>query len=160
MKTETTLTFHALCGLLALVFIGQTPAAEWSGTCCAVHDGDTLSVKSDAGKQRIRLYGVDCPELVQPFGCEAIFFTCKAVCGKKVRVIQVDTDVHDRVVAWVWYGDRCLNKELVRAGLAWWFRRYAPSNQELAGLERESRKDKRGLWSATDPIPPWRFRRK
>ena len=51
-----------------------------------------------------------------------------------------DRDRYGRVVADVVLPDgRNLNRELVRAGLAWWFRRYAPSDQELECLEHEAR---------------------
>ncbi len=40
---------------------------------------------------------------------------------------------------------RVLNRELVKAGFAWWYRRYAPNDETLAQLEREARRTKRGL---------------
>ena len=44
-------------------------------------------------------------------------------------------------------------------GLAWWFRRYAPKNATLEGLEFQAREARRGLWVLLDPVPPWEFRR-
>jgi micrococcal nuclease len=51
-----------------------------------------------------------------------------------------------------------LNHELVRAGLAWWYRRYAPADVTLARMEAEARGAGRGLWSQVSPIPPWNWR--
>lgn len=51
-----------------------------------------------------------------------------------------------------------LNKELVKAGLAWWYCRHS-SNQELKQLEIEAREAKRELWKDPVPIPPWVYRK-
>ena len=52
---------------------------------------------------------------------------------------------------------RSLNQELVRAGYAWWFRRYS-RDSTLARLEQEAREWRRGLWADAAPIPPWEYR--
>jgi endonuclease YncB( thermonuclease family) len=82
------------------------------------------------------------------------------VFGKLVEVDPVDQDQYGRTVAWVWFGGKSLNKELVRAGLAWWYRHYAPNERELSALEDEARRNRVGLWSRPKPIPPWDFRRR
>ena len=79
---------------------------------------------------------------------------------KVVRVEPTDRDQYGRIVADVILPDgRNLNRELVRAGLAWWYCRYAPHDAELATLEGEARAARRGLWSAPHPVPPWDWRR-
>jgi micrococcal nuclease len=54
---------------------------------------------------------------------------------------------------------KTLNHEIVKAGLAWWFRRYAPNNKTLEELETEARDAKRELWNEPHPVPPWEQRR-
>ena len=54
---------------------------------------------------------------------------------------------------------RSLNRELVRAGLAWWYRQYAKKDADLARLEKEAREAKLGLWADADPVPPWAWRK-
>ena len=54
---------------------------------------------------------------------------------------------------------RNLNRELVNAGLAWWYRQYARNDRELERMEAEARKAKRGLWADLNPVPPWEWRR-
>jgi endonuclease YncB( thermonuclease family) len=54
---------------------------------------------------------------------------------------------------------RNLNHELVKAGLGWWFRKYAPHDEELEQLEKEARAAKRGLWSDPHANLPWEFRK-
>jgi hypothetical protein len=69
-------------------------------------------------------------------------------------------DRYGRTVAEVVLPDgRDLGRELVRAGLAWWYRKYAPGDYELARLEAEARGAKRGVWSQAGAVPPWEWRR-
>jgi endonuclease YncB( thermonuclease family) len=64
-------------------------------------------------------------------------------------------DRYGRTVADVILPDgRNLNHELVKAGYAWWYRKYAPHDRELERLEEEARGAKRGLWSDPHAIPP------
>ncbi len=71
----------------------------------------------------------------------------------------VDRDRYGRTVGVVLLPDgRSLNHELVRAGLAWWYRRYAPDDETLAQLERDARGAERGLWADAEPVPPWEWR--
>jgi hypothetical protein len=50
-----------------------------------------------------------------------------------------------------------LNHEIVNAGFAWWFRKYAPKGNELEVLESEARKAKRSLRIDREPVPPGRL---
>jgi micrococcal nuclease len=51
-----------------------------------------------------------------------------------------------------------LNQELVKDGWCWWYRKYAPENTVLEGLEMMARVAKDGLWSDPQPVPPWEWR--
>ena len=52
-----------------------------------------------------------------------------------------------------------LNQELVRQGVCWWYRKYAPEDTVLEGLEKDARDAKKGLWADLAPIPPWVYRK-
>ena len=90
-----------------------------------VVDGDTLLLTSGA---RVRLQGIDTPETVredfavEPWGPEASQFTKDFIAHADNRVRLTFSlernDRHDRFLAFVWNGERMLNEELVRAGLA------------------------------------------
>ena len=103
------------------------PLAEGEYRVVRVVDGDTLIVAPDV---RIRLIGVDAPETVkpdtpvQPFGPEASEFTREFVSGGHVRLTfdRERIDRFGRHLAYVWVGDRLLNEQLARNGLA----RYEP----------------------------------
>ena len=63
-----------------------------------------------------------------------------------VSVIVRDTDRYGRLVAEVILSDgRNLRHALVQAGMAWWHRRYVPSDATLVQLEAEAKAAKRGL---------------
>ncbi len=51
---------------------------------------------------------------------------------------------------------RGLNHELVRAGLAWMYRRYT-NDHSVNDLEEEARVARYGLWADPNPIPPWEW---
>lgn len=78
---------------------------------------------------------------------------------KGVQVSVVDKDNYGRSVAWVSVDGKSLNRELLVAGLAWWYKWYAQSETELGNLEQNARQNGIGIWSKPNPIPPWEFRR-
>lgn len=133
--------------------------AQLKGKVVGVSDGDTVDVLIGGKAARVRLFGVDCPEKRQPFGAAAKKFTSTLVFGREVKVVVRDVDRYGRTVAEVVLADgRILNRELVKAGLAWWYKRYAPDAHELGILEAEARAAGRGLWADKAPIRPWDFR--
>jgi hypothetical protein len=52
-----------------------------------------------------------------------------------------------------------VNHTLVKGGWCWWYRKYAPGDTVLEGLEKEAQAAKKGLWIDTAPIPPWAYRK-
>ena len=53
-----------------------------------------------------------------------------------------------------------LNQELVRQGLCWWFRPYAPNDTVLEELETKAREAKKGLWADPQQVAPWEWRKR
>jgi micrococcal nuclease len=98
------------------------PAADdFTGKVVGVHDGDTITVLKDRTPVKVRLFGIDCPEIGQDFGSRAKLATSELAFGKVVTVEPRQKDRHARTVADVVLPDgRILNHELVRRGLAWW----------------------------------------
>jgi hypothetical protein len=47
-----------------------------------------------------------------------------------------------------------------RDGWCWWYRKYAPGDTVLEGLERDAREPRKGLWVDPQPVPPWERRMK
>ena len=50
-----------------------------------------------------------------------------------------------------------LNQGLVKQGWCWWYRKYAPGDTVLEGLETDAREGWKGLWADPQPVPPWGF---
>src|SRR5206468_6700975 len=116
---------------VALLLAGLLPrptgaAPEFHGRVVGVADGDTITVLHDGRPEKLRLYGIDAPEKRQAFGQRAKEFTAGLAFGTTVTVRVRDHDRYRRTVAEVVLPDgRSLNQELVRAGYAWWYRRYS-----------------------------------
>lgn len=150
--------------LVALWIVLRAPvfvsAQGFPAEVVSVADGDTITVLRGREQVKVRLHGIDAPEEGQPFSSRARQYTAGLAFRKTVTVQGVDRDRYGRLVAVVVLPDgRILNHELVAAGLAWWYREYAPGDARLAGLERQAREAKRGLWSASGPVAPWEWRR-
>ena len=140
------------------IFSSAEDGTQFTGEVAEIVDGDTLDVLRSNAPQRIRLYGIDCPELHQPFGQTAKLLTVEMALHKTVTVRVRGRDKYGRTLGDVLFGDgRVLNKELVKAGMAWWYRKYVNDSQ-LVALEDEARTKRLGLWSDANPIAPWEFR--
>jgi endonuclease YncB( thermonuclease family) len=135
-------------------------AEDFTGRVVAITDGDTIKVLHDGAAERIRLWGIDCPESKQPFGTRAKQLTGDLAFDKIVTVKVRDIDRYKRTVAEIILPDgRNLNQELVRAGMAWWYQQFARREMVLAALEQEARDARRGLWSDPHAIAPWEWRK-
>src|SRR5215472_5489537 len=139
-------------------FSSEIRGADFTGPVVSVLDGDTIDVLHNGQAERIRLNGIDAPEKGQPYGKRAKRFLADLVAGKTVTIHSYKLDRHKRTVGDVLLADGTnLNRELVKAGLAWWYKKYS-KDETLGALEQEAREAKRGLWAETNPIPPWVYR--
>lgn len=129
------------------------------GKVVRIIDGDSIVVLVNENEQlKVRLEGIDCPEKRQDFGQRATRATAELCFGKEVVIQKTGVDRYRRTLGYVYAGDVCINKELLRRGLAWHFKKYN-QEPELAGLEITARHEKVGLWSQPNPVPPWEFRK-
>ena len=131
------------------------PPAAGAHDVVRVVDGDTILF---APQMRVRLIGVNAPESVkpdhpvEPFGPESSQFTRDFLAGGTAR-LEFDReklDQYDRFLAYVWVGNRMLNEELLRAGLARWEPNYNYSAEKKArfrAAQDEAREADRGIWS-------------
>ena len=98
---------------------------------------------------------IDCPESNQPFGNRAKQATSDLCFNKKVRIEKSGIDQYGRILAFVYVGNVCVNKELLKLWMAWHYN----NDPELASLEDNAKAAKIGLWSQPNPVAPWDFRR-
>jgi micrococcal nuclease len=147
--------------LLLLLLFSSAEAFSFTSPVVGVIDGDTIDILHKGKAQRIRLYGIDCPEKGQPFGKVAKWATSALVFGRTVTVQGHDKDRYKRLVANVLLADETnVNQKLVKDGWCWWYRKYAPDDSVLKALEAEAREANRGLWIEPRPIPPWEWRKR
>ena len=151
--------------LLLALLCAPACAQAWPGDVLDIHDGDTVRVQpADGAAVSIRVYGVDCPELGQPYGTAARNLTAHLLNGRKVEIIPAQTrKSYKREVAGVVLLDDMivLQDALISAGLAWVDDRFC--RMAVCDLWRQHQADakaaRRGLWADDSPIPPWTWRR-
>jgi micrococcal nuclease len=119
-----------------------------------VLDGDTIS----CDKFKIRLCGIDSPEKLQPNGKAATTLLTKLVSGKNVQVVAKSLDMYGRVLGEVWLGDRLVNAEMVRAGMAYTYGSCPTQKTVLENAEKSAIAGKVGIWQ-TDQMRPWIYRK-
>jgi endonuclease YncB( thermonuclease family) len=154
-----------------LLLAGAADAARvrlLSATVARVEDGDSLIAFSAERRLRIRLLGIDAPELPhetapgQPYGPEAAAYLADLVGGKTVRVETYGRDRYNRVLGVLRVDGRSVNVEMVRAGLAHVYRG-EPCRAycgDLEGAERQARQARTGLWSQPSPESPFAYKRR
>jgi micrococcal nuclease len=157
---EGKILIEAMASVLALfMVVAPAIAADFTGEVIRVLDGDTIEVLHEKKSERIRLYGIDCPEKGQAFGQKAKQATSSLLFGKDVRIETHGRDKHRRTLGTVFDGDLNVNQELVKEGWCWWFRKFVPKDQVLRQFEQEAKEAKKGLWADPNPVPPWLYRR-
>jgi len=124
----------------------------------SVHDGDTLTVLSGESLVKVRLLGIDSPELSQAFGKPSRDALSSLTVGKEVILLESGTDRYGRVLGDVMVDDIWVNAFMVENGLAWHYTDYS-DDERLSRLEEESRRTRSGLWGVESPQPPWDYRK-
>ena len=147
--------------IAVLISISAYSQTILNGKVIAVADGDTFTMLTKGNKQvKIRLHGIDCPEKRQDFGTLAKNYTSTLVFGKIVQARVLKKDQYKRIIAIVRLPNgKILNQELLKAGMAWHYKKYDQS-REFARLEEQARKNKTGLWNGKSPMQPWEFRKR
>ncbi|HVG41552.1 MAG TPA: thermonuclease family protein [Chitinophagaceae bacterium] len=157
MKLKSTLFFLFLFSLLSC---GNVPKNKAENKVVAIADGDTFTLlTADNKQQKIRLYGIDCPERNQDFGTVAKQKLSELIFDHAVKIVQKDIDRYGRMVALVYTDDnKCVNEEMLKSGLAWHYTEY-DKNPYWDKLEDIAREQGIGLWKQKSPTPPWLWRK-
>lgn len=145
---------------------GATLAGQITGIVVGISDGDTITLL-DSNKQqhKIRLSGIDAPEKAQPFGQKSKSNLSAMIFNREVTAECGKTDRYRREICKILVGSRDANLEQVKAGMAWHYKQYAneqsPKDREDYEIAEFNAKMRRlGLWSDTNPVPPWEWRRR
>lgn len=141
--------------LICLAVVMGTPALAAPNGTVRVIDADTI----DVGGIRVRLFGIDAPEMGQPCSANGREWDCgqwarDAVVasfeGAYARCNQLDTDQYGRAVAQCVVDGQDMGQAIVYSGLAWAYRRYSDTydlDEKSAALAE------RGLWAVTVQMP-------
>lgn len=123
-----------------------------------VQDGDTLTCLDEANQQqRVRLAGVDAPEIGQAYGKEAREALAGLVFGKTIEVYDQGRDDAGRWLARVVVDGSDVGPRMVASGAAW-YDASTSGDQTLAALQGQAQSQSLGLWAAASPTPPWTYR--
>lgn len=88
--------------LLALILWTLAGLEPWQGQVVGVPDGDTIVVRDERDRDvRVRLYGIDAPELHQRGGEQARDKLLRMVMDRTVYLVTIDRDGYGRDVAHV-----------------------------------------------------------
>lgn len=75
-----------------------------------------------------------------------------------IQIEQHGQDRYHRTLAVVKVDGKNVNRAMVTAGMAWWYRKYAAEDTVLRDLEAGARAGRRGLWADAGAVAPWDFR--
>jgi len=149
----------ASMALFAMIHAPIVSKAEIVGTARVI-DGDTIVV----GDLRIRLHGIDAPEIKQVCTRAGSTYRCGEFAaraltnmteGRTLRCEQKDIDRYKRIIAVCRTAETDLNAWMVRGGYAVAYRYYSP---DYVSLENAARSEGKGVWSGQF-VMPWDWRR-
>jgi micrococcal nuclease len=142
-----------------VLLLPMSASADFAGRVIHVHDGDSLTMLDKDRKVRLRLAGIDAPELAQPYGWKSLRSLSRLCRGKEATAVERGKDDDGRILASVTCDKADASAEQVKKGLAWVFRTYLPLGSPLYELETSARLMQRGLWKDQEPVPPWEWRK-
>ena len=129
-------------------------------TVKSVYDGDTITASCQEGEVKVRMFGIDAPEMGQePWGARSRDTLRGLLPLRKSITLQVrDQDRYGRTVAQVFADGTDAGLEMVRQGRAAVYEQYNDSGA-YRQAQIEAKQDRRGIWaksgSQQDPAS-WR----
>jgi endonuclease YncB( thermonuclease family) len=157
----------AACALTALLvpvgaYAQDDAGARWLASVTYVVDGDSIWVRpADGGRVRLRLEGIDAPEICQSFGEQARQAMQALALDQPVWVTIRARDVYGRAIARVVrVRDRMdVARQMVREGWAW-ADRFHGRRSRYGRDETTARAAGRGLFAQSEPEWPGDFRKR
>jgi len=123
-----------------------------------VLDGDTIAYYENDKRVRVRLYGIDAPELSQKYGEESKS-KLKKLMRKKVELVVISLDLYKRELGLLYVNKICINSSMVLEGYAWYYPDTRPVCNIYKKHEEYARNKKLGIWKDPTNIEPWIYRK-
>ena len=146
--------------LVFLYMISASAYADIIGIVQKVVDGDTIHLTDDNGKlHKVRLLGIDAPEMDQSFGFESREMLVNLVEGERVIIDSRKKDRYKRILGKIYLDDMDVNLTMISKGLAWHYKRYRKDQLKrdipiYSEAEQTAKDNAIGLWSDTALIAP------
>ena len=146
--------------LYTFVLTSALFAEAITGKVISIADGDTVTIINNSQQTKIRLAEIDTPEKNQPYGKRAKKALSDFILNKNVEVEVVTIDRYGRTVGKIFLDNQNINREMVKAGHAWVYVKYA-KDKTLFVLEKNAKENQLGLWALPERerIPPWQWRK-
>ena len=134
------------------------PVLAFSGKVVSIHDGDTITILTQERQQiKVRLFGIDAPELKQPYGKKSKQFLANLIAGEVVEVEESGKDRYKRMIGTIYLNGADINAQMVENGYAWAYRKFS---KKYTAQESKAKSQRLGLWRDKEPIPPWEWRKR
>ena len=156
--------YAAIIAAVALLFGAvaycYAQSDDYLATCVRVIDGDTITVADEnQNLHRIRIVGMDAPELAQPYGRAAKAALSELVLHKEVHVVPAGVDKYNRELAQLRYdtsfGQLDVAETMISNGHAFSWGGAHYKAQEYAAAHRL------GVWADLRyQERPWLYRRR
>ena len=122
-----------------------------------IYDGDTITaLTSQKEKIKIRLYGIDAPELKQPFGKASKRHLIDLISNKSLNINEKGKDKYGRTLAVLYNGDQDINAQMVIDGYAWAYDKFS---KDYVAFQQNAQSLKKELWIDKDVVRPSDFRK-
>ena len=144
------------------LLVNQASAANvFTGIVSYVTDGDTLWVQPDSGEQprKLRLEGIDAPEICQAGGEAAKAMLTQYALYERVAVTVRLNDVYGRGLARIRLKGVDLGAQIVLSGYAWSYR-WRRSLGPYAHEESIARESHSGIFASGEAELPGDFRKR
>lgn len=143
-----------------LIAISALAARAQGVKVLQVIDGDTLLIRlAQGGKpMKLRIDGVDAPEICQAGGRAARAALAGRVANRMVQVTITRRDDYARAVSSVHLGDEDIAGWMVRHGHAWAYS-YGRESGPYLPLQAMAKAERRGVHADPRALPPRSFRR-
>jgi len=150
-------------GMTLLIVSMSVHAAMLTGQVVGITDGDTLTLLVDRQQYKVRISGIDAPEKRQAWGEKSKTNLSRLAFNQEAVAECPKVDRWGRQICKVSVNAVDIGLEQIKDGMAWWYRKYAKeqsSDDQSAyeNMELMAKLRRLGLWSDTNPIPPWYFR--